>query len=70
MSAVREKISLTLPPDLVRRARAAHPDLSDFAAQAMWEKLLSDAMAEYRRIRALETDVAADFWLAAEEDAS
>lgn len=69
MTAPREKVSVTLPPDLVRRAKAAHPDLSDFTAQAIREKLLNDAMAEYARIHAA-TDSPDDFHEAAEEDAT
>lgn len=50
----REKVSITLPPDLAARARAAcggNRQFSDYVAKAVKEKLLNDAMAEYARIR-------------------
>ncbi|WP_127361672.1 hypothetical protein [Actinacidiphila soli] len=55
MTTPREKVSITLPPDLAKRARAASGgNLSDFAAKALEEKLLNDGMAEYRRLRAAD----------------
>ncbi|MFC5802088.1 type II toxin-antitoxin system CcdA family antitoxin [Streptomyces formicae] len=55
MTPPREKVSITLPPDLAARARAASKgNLSDYLARALEEKLLADAMAEYARLRAAE----------------
>ncbi|MFJ4988708.1 hypothetical protein ACIP9H_33525 [Streptomyces sp. NPDC088732] len=68
-AAPREKVSITLPPDLVQRARAAsNGNLSDFAARALEEKLLSDGMEEYARLR--DQDSIDDVFEAAEADAA
>ncbi|MEU6756077.1 hypothetical protein [Streptomyces sp. NPDC046685] len=65
----REKVSITLPPDLASRARqASHGNLSDYLAKALEEKLLNDGMAEYARLRAL--DSIDDVYEASEADAA
>lgn len=55
MTTPREKVSITLPPDLAARARSASSgNLSDFMAKALEEKLLADSMLEYARLRAID----------------
>lgn len=48
----RSKVSITLRQDLEARARAAGgANFSAYMEQALEEKLLNDAMLEYRRLR-------------------
>lgn len=63
----RERTSVSLPGDLMRRARAAGGNnLSAYVEGALREKLLIDAVREVARIKAMDpTD---DFFEAAEED--
>jgi post-segregation antitoxin (ccd killing protein) len=69
MTTAKTKVSITLPPDLAERAKvAAGPNLSDFMADAVRLKLMTDGMQEWRRLRAAEP--ADDFFEAAEADAA
>ncbi|MEV0778913.1 hypothetical protein [Streptomyces sp. NPDC050428] len=66
--ATRERTSITLPPDLMRRAKLAGGDnLSAYMESALREKFLVDAMVEVARIKSLDTDD--DLFDAAETDA-
>ncbi|MGW3627619.1 hypothetical protein [Streptomyces sp. NPDC000880] len=63
----RKKLSITLSPDVARRAKlAGGKNFSGFVEQALEEKLLHDGMLEYARLRAL--DSADDLFEAAESD--
>ncbi|MGW2550014.1 hypothetical protein [Streptomyces sp. NPDC001635] len=63
----RSKVSITLPHDLELRAKAAGGDnFSAFVEQALEEKLMSDAMLEYRRLR--QADPIDDVFEAIESD--
>ncbi|MFD8335628.1 hypothetical protein ACFV42_23655 [Streptomyces solisilvae] len=69
MTTPREKVSITLPPDLAARARTASGgNLSDYATKALEEKLLADAMGEYTRLRS--QDAIDDVYGAIEADAA
>lgn len=63
----RSKVSITLSGDLEARARLASGDnFSAFVEQALEDKLLTDAMLEYARLR--RQDPADDVLQAAEAD--
>jgi hypothetical protein len=48
----RSKVSITLPHELEARAKAAGGhNFSAYVEQALEEKLLADAMLEYKRLR-------------------
>ncbi|GAA5070364.1 type II toxin-antitoxin system CcdA family antitoxin [Streptomyces similanensis] len=54
-NSTRERTSITLPPDLMRRAKLAGGDnLSAYVEIALREKLLSDAMREVARLHAMD----------------
>ncbi|MFK0159092.1 hypothetical protein ACIQVK_44360 [Streptomyces sp. NPDC090493] len=64
----RERTSITLPPDLMRRAKVAGGNnLSAYVEVALREKFLVDAMVEVARIKSI--DPADDLFEAAEADA-
>ncbi|MFI5990320.1 hypothetical protein ACIBAC_00500 [Streptomyces sp. NPDC051362] len=64
----RERTSITLPKDLMRRARVAGGNnLSAYLEQALREKFLVDAMTEVARINSLNPND--DLFEAAEADA-
>ncbi|MFF8696287.1 hypothetical protein ACF08W_29150 [Streptomyces sp. NPDC015144] len=66
--ATRERTSITLPPDLMRRAKVAGGNnLSAYVEAALREKFLIDGMAEVVRIKS--QDPADDLFEAAEADA-
>ncbi|CAL9326778.1 hypothetical protein [Streptomyces sp. SudanB91_2054] len=64
----RERTSITLPKDVMRRARVAGGNnLSAYMEQALREKFLVDAMVEVARLKSI--DPADDLLEAAEIDA-
>ncbi|MFE5847805.1 hypothetical protein ACFQ7N_39905 [Streptomyces niveus] len=67
-AATRERTSITLPPDMMRRAKlAGGGNLSAFMESALREKFLLDAMVEVCRIKSQDPDD--DLFEAAEADA-
>jgi hypothetical protein len=67
--SARERTSITMEADLMRRAKAAgRGNLSAYIEKAVRESLLSDAMLEVQRIRSL--DPMDDVYDTAEADAA
>lgn len=63
----RKKVSITLSPEVERRAKAAGgKNFSGFVEQALEEKLIHDGMLEYARLHAM--DNVDDYFGATETD--